>query len=190
LWALVEAVRLCPIWVIEWHCNHRHLCGRLYVAASCFCDRNGHAFPSTGVAGLTISFHAWDRSRPCACRPTQRCALFGAMSRTMWSIRHVRLLAAQTRSLSSVELTSARLWGLCSVYFGLTMSGGALLSKIQTQCPNLSIGSLQRSDLIHYRRGHIRLLSLEGFRESACEYATIKAHAGRLLGVTSSDLAW
>jgi len=29
-----------------------------YVAASCFRDRNGDAFPPTGVAGLTISFHA------------------------------------------------------------------------------------------------------------------------------------
>jgi CRP-like cAMP-binding protein len=50
--------------------------------------------------------------------------------------------------------------------------------------------ALQKSGLIRYRRGHIRLLDLEGVRERACEcYGTIKAHAGRLLGATSSRLA-
>jgi CRP-like cAMP-binding protein len=43
--------------------------------------------------------------------------------------------------------------------------------------------ALQKSGLIRYSRGHIRLLDLEGLRESACEcYAVIKAHADRLLG--------
>jgi CRP-like cAMP-binding protein len=48
--------------------------------------------------------------------------------------------------------------------------------------------ALQNSGLIRYRRGHIKLLDLEGVRESACEcYGTIKAHAGRLLGTTSPE---
>jgi CRP-like cAMP-binding protein len=51
----------------------------------------------------------------------------------------------------------------------------------------LVASDLQKSGLIHYRRGHIRLLDLEGLRESACEcYGTIKAHADRLLGT----IAW
>ena len=44
------------------------------------------------------------------------------------------------------------------------------------------LSSLQDAGLIEYRRGHIRLLDLDWLRRSACEcYATIKAHAGRLL---------
>jgi CRP-like cAMP-binding protein len=42
---------------------------------------------------------------------------------------------------------------------------------------------LQQAGLIHYRRGHIRVLNVEGLQEAACEcYATIKAHGERLLG--------
>ena len=46
----------------------------------------------------------------------------------------------------------------------------------------LVANSLQDAGLIEYRRGHVRLLDLDWLRRSACEcYATIKAHAGRLL---------
>jgi Crp-like helix-turn-helix domain len=45
--------------------------------------------------------------------------------------------------------------------------------------------SLQRAGLIEYSRGHVRLLDLDGLRESTCEcYATIKAHGSGLLTVT------
>ena len=47
---------------------------------------------------------------------------------------------------------------------------------------SLVANTLQTAGLIRYRRGHIRLLNIEGLRESACEcYATIKAHGERLL---------
>jgi CRP-like cAMP-binding protein len=42
---------------------------------------------------------------------------------------------------------------------------------------------LQKAGFINYRRGHIRLIDLEGLRDSACEcYETIKAQRKRLLG--------
>jgi hypothetical protein len=47
----------------------------------------------------------------------------------------------------------------------------------------LVAGALQQAGLIRYRRGHIRVIDLEGLRESACEcYETIKAQGKRLLG--------
>ena len=50
----------------------------------------------------------------------------------------------------------------------------------------LVAGGLQKSGLIAYRRGHIRLLDHGGLLDGACEcYGTIKAHADRLLGETS-----
>jgi CRP-like cAMP-binding protein len=43
--------------------------------------------------------------------------------------------------------------------------------------------TLQQAGLVRYRRGHIRILNLEGLRETACEcYDTVKAHSDRLLG--------
>jgi CRP-like cAMP-binding protein len=42
--------------------------------------------------------------------------------------------------------------------------------------------TLQTAGLIKYHRGHIRLINVDGLRESACEcYATVKGHAARLL---------
>jgi hypothetical protein len=44
-------------------------------------------------------------------------------------------------------------------------------------------GTLQQAGFIRYRRGHIRLIDVEGLRESACEcYETIKLQGKRLLG--------
>jgi CRP-like cAMP-binding protein len=72
----------------------------------------------------------------------------------------------------------------------LTQEFLAEMLGVRRTSVTLVASALQRSGLIQYRRGHIRLLDLEGLRESACEcYATIKAHAGRLLGVISPDLA-
>ena len=50
--------------------------------------------------------------------------------------------------------------------------------------PSVSIvaNTLQKAGLIKYRRGHIRLLDVDGLREGACEcYGTAKAHYKRLL---------
>jgi len=44
--------------------------------------------------------------------------------------------------------------------------------------------TLQQAGLIRYRRGHIRVLDLEGLQESACEcYQTLKSQSDRLLGL-------
>jgi CRP-like cAMP-binding protein len=46
---------------------------------------------------------------------------------------------------------------------------------------------LQRAVLIEYRRGHVRLLDLDGLRDSTCEcYAAIKAHGSALLTATKA----
>ena len=43
--------------------------------------------------------------------------------------------------------------------------------------------SLQQADFIHYSRGHIQIINLDGLRKTACEcYATVKAQYDRLLG--------
>jgi DNA-binding MarR family transcriptional regulator len=42
--------------------------------------------------------------------------------------------------------------------------------------------TLQQAGLIRYRRGHIRILDLEGLQDTACEcYQTVKSQAERLL---------
>jgi CRP-like cAMP-binding protein len=42
--------------------------------------------------------------------------------------------------------------------------------------------ALQRAGLIHYNRGHIQILDIEGLRSTSCEcYGTVKAHSDRLL---------
>jgi CRP-like cAMP-binding protein len=42
--------------------------------------------------------------------------------------------------------------------------------------------TLQQAGFIRYRRGHIRILNVEGLRETACEcYETVKVQASRLL---------
>jgi hypothetical protein len=43
--------------------------------------------------------------------------------------------------------------------------------------------TFQQAGFIRYSRGHIRILNLEGIRETACEcYQTVKSQADRLLG--------
>jgi CRP-like cAMP-binding protein len=43
--------------------------------------------------------------------------------------------------------------------------------------------SLQQAGLIHYRRGHIRVIDREGLRDCACEcYESVRAQGNRLLG--------
>jgi Mn-dependent DtxR family transcriptional regulator len=48
--------------------------------------------------------------------------------------------------------------------------------------------ALQDAGLIRYQRGHIQLRDVEGVKNVSCEcYATLAAHAERLLGVKRSD---
>jgi CRP-like cAMP-binding protein len=57
---------------------------------------------------------------------------------------------------------------------------------VQRTTVTVVAGALQKSGLIQYRRGHVRLLDRDRLVDGACEcYGTIKAHADRLLGATS-----
>jgi hypothetical protein len=50
--------------------------------------------------------------------------------------------------------------------------------------------TLQQAGFIRYRRGHIRVIDVEGLRESACEcYETIKAQGKRLLEPSQDSAA-
>lgn len=49
--------------------------------------------------------------------------------------------------------------------------------------------TFQQAGFLRYSRGHIRILNLEGLRESACEcYRTVKSQADRLLGRARGDI--
>jgi len=65
----------------------------------------------------------------------------------------------------------------------LTQEFVAEMLGVQRTSVSLVAHTLQHAGLIRYRRGNIRLVSVDGLCEIACEcYATLKAHAGRLLG--------
>jgi CRP-like cAMP-binding protein len=65
----------------------------------------------------------------------------------------------------------------------LTQEFLAEMLGVRRTSVTLVAGTLQQAGLIHYRRGHIRVIDLDGLRESACEcYETVKAHGKRLLG--------
>jgi CRP-like cAMP-binding protein len=68
----------------------------------------------------------------------------------------------------------------------LTQEFLAEMLGVRRTSVTLVASDLQKSGLIHYRDGHIRLLDRSALLDSACEcYGTIKAHADRLLGATS-----
>jgi hypothetical protein len=47
---------------------------------------------------------------------------------------------------------------------------------------SLVASTLQQANFIHYSRGHIEIVNLEGLTRTACEcYASVKAHYERLL---------
>jgi len=65
----------------------------------------------------------------------------------------------------------------------LTQEFLAEMLGVRRTSVTLVAGTLQQAGIIHYRRGHIRVINLDGLRESACEcYETVKAHGERLLG--------
>ena len=108
--------------------------------------------------------------------------------------RHEQFLlvqAQQSAACNAAHTLEARLsrWLLkCHDLLGsddvpLTQEFLAELLGVRRTSVTLVAQKLEKSGLIRYSRGHIRLLDLEGLRESTCEcYGTIKAHADRLLG--------
>lgn len=64
----------------------------------------------------------------------------------------------------------------------LTQEFLAEMLGVRRTSVTLVASALQKSGLIQYRRGHIRLLDLESLKDCACEcYGTIRAHSDRLL---------
>ena len=67
----------------------------------------------------------------------------------------------------------------------LTQEFLAEMLGVRRTSVTLVASALQKSGLIQYRRGHIRLLDLESLKDCACEcYGTIRAHSDRLLSST------
>ena len=57
---------------------------------------------------------------------------------------------------------------------------------VQRTSISIVAAALQRAGLISYRRGHVKILNVEGLKEAACEcYETVKGHYEQML--TSYD---
>ena len=64
----------------------------------------------------------------------------------------------------------------------LTQEFLAEMMGVRRTSVSLVANTLQQAGLIKYRRGHIRVLDVEGLRDAACEcYDTVRSHADRLL---------
>jgi CRP-like cAMP-binding protein len=65
----------------------------------------------------------------------------------------------------------------------LTQEAMAQMIGARRNSVSLVANTLQRANFIHYSRGHIQILNLDGLRQAACEcYATVKTQYDRLLG--------
>jgi CRP-like cAMP-binding protein len=110
-------------------------------------------------------------------------------------IRHEQLVMAQAHQSAACNAThtvEARLsrWLLRSRDLQgsddlpLTQEFLAQMLGVRRTSVSVVANTLQQAGFIRYRRGHIRILDLDGLRETACEcYETVKAHSERLLAV-------
>jgi len=109
-------------------------------------------------------------------------------------IKHEQVLLAQSQQSAACNSThklGARVsrWLLrCRDMVGaddLHLTHEFIAETLGVRRTSVSIvaNTLQQAGLIKYKRGHIRLLDLEGLRDSACEcYGTVKALSDRLIG--------
>ena len=108
-------------------------------------------------------------------------------------IRHEQVLFAQSQQSAacnashSVETRMSR-WLMrmrdLSASDDLTLTQQFLAQMIGVRRSSISIvaSTLQKAGLIRYRRGHIRILDVEGLREGCCEcYGAVKAHYDKLI---------
>lgn len=107
--------------------------------------------------------------------------------------RHEQFVMAQAQQSAAcnashtVEARISRWLLICRDLAGsddiaLTQEFLAEMMGVRRTSVSLVASTLQQAGLIKYRRGHIRLLDVEGLQDAACEcYETVKAHAGRLL---------
>jgi CRP-like cAMP-binding protein len=112
-------------------------------------------------------------------------------------IKHEQVLLAQSQQSAACNGThtiEARLsrWLLrCRDLVGgddlqLTQEFLAQMLGVRRTSVSVVANTLQQAGLIKYKRGHIRILNLEGMRESACEcYTAVKSASDRLIGAQS-----
>ncbi len=64
----------------------------------------------------------------------------------------------------------------------LTQEAMAQMIGARRNSVSLVANTLQQANFIHYSRGHIEIINLDGLTRTSCEcYATVKAHYNRLL---------
>ena len=109
-------------------------------------------------------------------------------------IKHEQVLLAQSQQSAACNAThtlEARLsrWLLrCRDLIGgddlsLTQEFIAEMLGVRRTSVSIVANTLQQAGLIKYKRGKIRVLNLEGLRESACEcYGTVRSISDRLIG--------
>lgn len=108
-------------------------------------------------------------------------------------IRHEQVLLAQSQqsgACNASHMVEARLcrWLLRTRDLAqtdeLTITQEFLGQMLGVQRTSISIvaGALQRAGLIRYRRGHVKILDVDGLREGACEcYETVRGHYEHML---------
>jgi CRP-like cAMP-binding protein len=109
-------------------------------------------------------------------------------------VKHEQVLLAQSQQSAACNAThtiEARLsrWLLRSRHLigsddlPLTQEFLAQMLGVRRTSVSIVANTLQQAGLIKYKRGHIRVIDLEGLRESACEcYGTVKSLSDRLIG--------
>ena len=108
-------------------------------------------------------------------------------------IRHEQVLFAQSQQSAACNASHSVENRMCRWLLRMRDLAGSddlrltqefLAKLLCVRRPSVSIvaNTLQKAGLIRYRRGHIRLLDVNGLREGSCEcYGTVKAHYVRLL---------
>ena len=108
-------------------------------------------------------------------------------------IRHEQVLLAQSQqsgACNASHLVETRLcrWLLRtrdlvqSDDLNITQEFLGQMLGVQRTSISIVAGALQKAGLIRYRRGHIKILDVEGLKEGACEcYETVKGHYDQML---------
>ena len=112
-------------------------------------------------------------------------------------MKHERTLLAQSQqsaacnALHELEARLAR-WllrardSLGSDDLALTQEFLSQMLGVRRTSVSLVANALQKAGVIKYKRGHIKILNVDGLRECACEcYASVKTMSDRLIGVAS-----
>jgi CRP-like cAMP-binding protein len=113
-------------------------------------------------------------------------------------IRHEQVLLAQSQqsgACNASHMVEARLsrWLLRTRDLAqsddLPITQEFLGQMLGVQRTSISIvaGALQKAGLIRYRRGHIKILDVDGLKDAACEcYETVRAHYDQMLTAYST----